>query len=389
MSGTARQEPQPPDPSDDERPPGAIQVGSIAGSPVYITPSWFLIAGLIALIVAPRVDQVQPGLGGLKYVAGLAFAVILYGSVLLHEAAHAVMARRYGYPVGPITLHFLGGATSIGIESRRPRDEFWIAVVGPLTSLVIGGIALAACQALPVSGLVLMALEGLVGANLIVGALNLVPGLPLDGGRVMRSLIWGLTHDQHTGTLVAGWVGRGAAVCSLLWLVVQERVTGTSVGVYDVFVSVAVAIFLWSGASASIASASLRRRLPQLVARDLARRTLAVPADLPLAEAVRRAQEAHAGSILTTTADGTPVGLVNEAALLSTPPDRRPWMPTSAVARSLEPGLRLPSTIAGEDLLRAMTLMPAHEYLLIHPDGSVYGVLTTADVDAAFRAAGR
>lgn len=371
------------------RPPGVIQVGSIAGSPVYITPSWFLIAGLIALMVAPRVDQVQPGLGALDYVAGLVFAVILYGSVLLHEAAHALMARRYGYPVGPITLHFLGGATSIDAESRRPRDEFWIAVVGPLTSLLIGGVALAICVLAPVTGLTRMALEGLVGANLIVGLLNLVPGLPLDGGRVMRSIIWGLTHNQHTGTLVAGWVGRAAAVCSILWLLVQERVTGTPPDMYDVFVSVAVALFLWSGASSSMASATMRRRLPLLVARDLARRTLAVPADLPLAEAVRRAQEAEAGSIITTTADGTPVGLVNEAALLSTPPERRPWMPTSAVSRSLQDELRLPWTIGGEDLLRAMSRMPAHEYLLVHPDGSVYGVLTAADVDAAFRAAGR
>ena len=120
------------------RPPGTLKVGTIAGSDVLISSSWFLVAGLIAVIVAPAVEDAQPGLGAWKYVAGLAFAVILYLSVLLHEASHAVMARRYGFSVSSITLHFLGGMTSIEGEARKPRQEFLIAVVGPLTSLAVG-----------------------------------------------------------------------------------------------------------------------------------------------------------------------------------------------------------------------------------------------------------
>ena len=91
--------------------------------------SWW--PALIAILMAPRVEQVSPGLGAGKYVAGLAFAVVLYLSVLLHEASHAVTARRFGFPVTSITLHFLGGMTAIEGEARRPREEFWIAVVGP------------------------------------------------------------------------------------------------------------------------------------------------------------------------------------------------------------------------------------------------------------------
>jgi Zn-dependent protease len=371
------------------RPPGVLQIGTVAGSPVYVTPSWFLIAILWAVLVAPYVDEVEPGLGPLKYVVGVVFAIILYGAVLLHEASHAVVARHYGYPVGPITLHFLGGATTIEEESRRPRDEFWIAVVGPLTSLAIGGVAFGVREALDPDGLVEMALAGLIGSNLIVGVLNLVPGLPLDGGRVMRSAVWGVTRDMHKGTMVAGWIGRGTAVLALGWPLVQERITGNTPSTYGFFISVAVAIFLWTGASASMANATVRSRLPHLVARTLARRAIGVPSDLPLAEAVRRAQEAQAGSIITTTADGTPIGLVNETALLRTPEDRRPWMPASAVARSIEPGLRLPWSIEGEELIRAITRTPAQEYLLVQDDGSVYGVLTTADVDAAFKGAAR
>lgn len=353
-----------------------------------MTPSWFLIAALITITMAPVVDDFQPGLGALRYVAGFAFAVILYGSVLLHEAAHAIMAQRLGYPVGPITFHFLGGATEVEEESRRPRDEFLIAVVGPLTSLLVAAVAALLWWSGP-DGLLLLAVEGLAGANALVGVLNLVPGLPLDGGRVMRALVWGATKDMHRGTLVAGWIGRIAAFAAVLWPFLQETVTGRSASVSSILFGFLIGMFLWSGASAAINSARLRQRIPYLVARNLARRTLAVPADLPLSEAVRRAQEAQAGGIVTTTADGVPVGLVNEAALLATPPERRPWMPTSTVARGLADGLSLPATIHGEDLIKAITRVPAPEYLLVEEDGSIFGVLATADVDAAFQRGGR
>jgi CBS domain-containing protein len=135
--------------------------------------------------------------------------------------------------------------------------------------------------------------------------------------------------------------------------------------------------------------ARLRQRLPALVARPLARRTLTVPADLPLAEAVRRAQEAEAGSIVTVTPEGTPVGIVSEAAVTAMPAERRPWVAVSAVARTMEEGLTLPATVAGEDLILAISRRPAEEYLLVEADGRIYGVLSTADVDRAFRDNGR
>ena len=125
--------PAPPD-SPRQRPPGTFRIGTVAGSDILVSSSWFLVAGLIAVVMAPRVDEVSPGLGAWKYLAGFLFAVLLYLSVLLHEISHALMARRYGFPVSSITLHFLGGMTAIEGEARRPGEEFGIAVVGPLTS---------------------------------------------------------------------------------------------------------------------------------------------------------------------------------------------------------------------------------------------------------------
>jgi Zn-dependent protease len=363
-------------------------VGTIAGSDVLVSSSWFLVAALIAVIVAPVAERASPGLGPWKYVAGVAFAVILYLSVLLHEASHALMARHYGFPVSSITLHFLGGMTAIEGEARKPRQEFMIAVVGPLTSILVGVVSLGLWAVAP-DGLLKAAVGALAGMNLFVGVLNLIPGLPLDGGRVLKAIVWGATGNMHRGTIVAGWGGRLAAVAVLGWPLLMEPLRDTEPELIDFVLAFVVATFLWSGATAAMASARLRRKLPHLVARDLARRTLAVPDDLPLAEAVRRAQEAQAGSIVTVTTGGLPLGVVSEQALLATPEDRRPWVAVSTVARTLDEGLRLPAAITGEDLILAISRKPAAEYLLVEDDGAIYGVLSTADVDRAFRDAPR
>ena len=369
------------------RPPGTFRIGTIGGSDVLVTTSWFVVAGLIAIVLAPVVEQAQPGLGVFKYVAGLMFAVILYVSVLLHEISHALMARRFGFTVSSITLHFLGGMTAIEGESRRPKEEFLIAVVGPITSIAVGFVGVLLNMISP-GGLISLATGGLALANLLVGVLNLVPGLPLDGGRVLRAAIWRLTGSMHTGTMVAGWGGRLTAVAVLFYPLLVQNIIDEPADPIDYVLAFVIALFLWSGATQAMTSAKLRRRLPSLVARNLARRTVTVPDDLPLAEAVRRANEAEAGSIVTVTASGHPVGLVSEAAVLATPEDRRPWVPVSTVSRTLDEGLQLPATITGEDLVLAITRTPADEYLLVEPDGTIYGVLSTADVDRAFREGG-
>jgi Zn-dependent protease len=367
------------------RPPGTFKVGTIAGSDVLVSSSWFLIAALIAVITAPAVENAEPGLGGLKYVAGAALAVLLYLSVLAHEASHALMARRYDLPVSHITLQFFGGMTSIDREPDSPKQEFWVSVVGPLTSLAVAGVAYVAYLGAP-GGLIGLAFSGLAWTNLFVGIVNLVPGLPLDGGRILKAVVWGASGDTHRGTIVAAWGGRVVALLAIGYPFLTAKVLGGRPSVIDFVFAGVISMFLWSGATASLESAKVRSRLPHLVARDLARRTLTVPGELPLAEAVRRAQEAHAGSIVTVTSGGVPVGVVNEAALLSVPADRRAWVPTSSVARTLDDGLQLPAGIGGEDLIRAISARPAGEYLLVDADGSIFGVLATADVDRAFRA---
>ena len=365
--------------------PGTLRIGQIAGVDVLVKSSWLIVAAFLAVAFAPQVELVQPGLGSWRYVVGVAFAVLLYLSVLLHEASHALMAQRYGLPVRSITLHFLGGVTEIDGEPDTPRREFGVSVVGPLTSIGVGLVFLGLHMVVE-DGLLGLAIYSLAYANLVVGVLNLVPGLPLDGGRVLRAAVWKVTGNPHQGTIVAGWGGRLFAVLVLVYFLVVAPATGRPTTPSNVVIAFIIAAFLWTGASQSIVSARVRRRLPSLRASTLARRALAVPHDLPLAEAVRRAQDARAGSIVVLDAAGLPSAIVNEAAVLATPDDRKPWLQVSAVARSIEPGLTFPASLSGEPLIMAMQRVPAAEYLLLDDGGHIFGVLVTEDVDRAFAA---
>jgi Zn-dependent protease len=184
---------------------------------VLIANSWFLIVGLLALVMAPGIQRAVPELGNWAYLVGIAFAVLLYMSVLLHEISHALAARAFQMPVRSINLHFLGGATEIEGEAATPWREFVIAVVGPLTSLLIAAVSWAAIDLFQPGGLPFLAVGSLAGANLVVGLLNMVPGLPLDGGRVLQSVVWAVTKRRTLGVTVGAWGGRVAAVIAVLY----------------------------------------------------------------------------------------------------------------------------------------------------------------------------
>jgi Zn-dependent protease len=361
-----------------------VRIGSLGGIDVMVRSSWLVMAALISYLVAPAIDRAAPDLGGWKYVAGVAVAVLLTLTLLLHELSHALMAKRFGIGVRSITLHFIGGVTEIQGEPATPKQELWISVVGPLTSIGVGVGALALETVTP-DGLLRFAVGLLGWANVVVGVLNLVPGFPLDGGRVLRAAVWRVTGDPHRGTAAAGWAGRGVAVL-MFGSPLLLRAFGDDPSIVDYLIALVFGWFLWSAATGAILSARVRSRLPALQGRAMARRTVTVPADLSLAEAIRRAQAAQAPMIVTLDHDGHPTGVVHPPAAMATPEGRRAWVPAGAVARTLVEGTILPADIAGEALIRAMQAAPAAEYLLVEPDGTVFGVLLSADVDRTFDA---
>jgi Zn-dependent protease/CBS domain-containing protein len=361
-------------------------MGRPFGIPIYVAPTWFLVAALITYFFAPRVQDELPGIGLWRFGVAFAFAVLLYVSVLVHELSHSVVAVRLGLPVRRISLHFLGGVSEIEKEPRTPGHEFVVAFAGPLLSLLLAGIGYLLWRATAGSPVINVLIGALTWANLLVAIFNLLPGLPLDGGRMLRAVVWKISGRPMTGTLVAAWVGRGLAIAIVLLSVVSSYTAPSAggSGFVSVLWGVLIGSFVWMGATQAMRVAQVRERLPSLLARRLARRAIPVTADLPLAEALRRAEQVGARGLVVVDHGGRPTALVNEAAVAATPTARRPWVQVGTLAKTLSAGMVLSAELGGESLLDALRAEPTSEYLVVEPTGEVFGVLAAADVQRAF-----
>ncbi|MFD8549262.1 site-2 protease family protein [Streptomyces sp. NPDC059649] len=396
--------PQPPEPPKDtdgpKAPPpggkrsgGGILMGRPFGVPVFVAPSWFLVAALITWVFGGQLERVLPELGAARYLVSLFFAVAFYASVLVHELAHVVAALRFKLPVRRIQLQFFGGVSEIEKESESPGREFVLAFVGPLLSLVLAAVFYAGMQLVEPGTVPGVLLAGLMISNLIVAIFNLLPGLPLDGGRMLRAVIWKITGKPMTGTIAAAWVGRALAVTVLIGLPLLTHTgalgnarpeIGDADSLTDALLAAILAAIIWTGAGNSLRMARLRERLPELTARTLTRRAVPVETATPLSEALRRANDAGARALVVVDPQGRPTALVREAAIVGVPDHRRPWVPVGTLAQDLKDGMRVSAELAGEDLLEYLRATPATEYLVVERTGEIYGVLSTADVERAF-----
>ena len=376
-----------------ESPRGGLLMGRPFGVPVYVAPSWFLVAALITWVFGGQLDRVLPELGAARYLVSLFFAVAFYASVLVHELAHTVAALRFKLPVRRIQLQFFGGVSEIEKESETPGREFILAFVGPLLSLVLSGVFYLGLLAVEPGTVPAVLLAGLMISNLIVAAFNLLPGLPLDGGRMLRAVVWKITGRPMTGTVAAAWVGRALAVSVLIGLplLTQSGALGTNPDdlggmntVTDALLAAILAAIIWTGAGNSLRMARLREHLPELRARTLTRRAVPVETHTPLSEALRRANDAGARALVVVDAHGEPLSVVREAAIVGVPEHRRPWVAVSGLAQDLTDGMRVSAELSGEELLDAMRAAPATEYLVVEDSGEIYGVLSAADVERAF-----
>jgi Zn-dependent protease len=307
------------------------------------------------------------------------------------------VARAFGLTVRRILLYPLGGFSEIEQEPPTPAKEFTVSVVGPLTSLALAGIGFGLNAAFNLGGItpwryvangsiVGILIDQLILANLVVGVFNLLPGLPLDGGRMLRAGVWKLTGRPGTATIAAAWAGRGLAV---LLILVPVALLGSRLNLTSTYVLwlAIIAVFMWISSGQAIRAAKVRDRLPGLQARRLARRAIAIPGNVPLAEAIRRADEAQARALVIVDHESTPIAIVNETAVMATPQQRRPWIEVGSLARAIEPGIVLSADLSGMELIEAVQRTPSSEYLLIEPSGQVFGVLATTDLDHAFAGA--
>ena len=358
------------------------------GIPVYISPYWLIFAVVLVLLYAhgPGTEHTSTAA---RYLVAAAFVVLLYASVLVHELAHCAVALGFRLPVRRVLLYPLGGYTEIEQEPSSPGREALISGAGPLVSLAIAGLGYGLAAVVP-AGLGHRLIFQLFFANLVVGIFNLLPGLPLDGGRVFRAGVWKITGRPVTATIAAAWAGRVLAIAltvlalrSVGGATLFNRYWNTLLGEYWPWLLI-IGIYIWFQSTQAIRAARIRERLPSVSARGLGRRAIPVLANLPLAEAIRRAQAVQARALVIVDHENTPTAIVSEAAVHATPEERRPWIDAGSLARTLSPELVLSANLSGMDLIKAVQQAPASEYLLIEPSGQVYGVLAAADLDLAF-----
>jgi Zn-dependent protease/CBS domain-containing protein len=307
---------------------------SIRGIPVRVHASWLAVYGLIAWSLAVGYfPQALPELRqATHWVSGLVAALLLFVSVFLHELSHSLMALRLGIPVSGITLHIFGGVSELSREPDRPQSELAIAIIGPLTSFAIAAAVLLLGALVPVGAVVGAVMQYLALVNVVVGVFNLVPGFPLDGGRVLRAALWKTKGDLAWATRIASGAGSifGLVLMGLgVWRALGGEFLG---GLWFVVIG----LFLRQASTASYQQLMIRRALGgRTVADVMAREVVHVAPELTVETLVNDYFWRHHVSSFPVVDDGRPLGLIGIHDLGRLPRERWPESRVREVMRPL------------------------------------------------------
>lgn len=358
---------------------GGVLLFRAAGIPVLLAPSWWLGSAAIVLIYTPLVGRILPGTSALASLLFAAtFAVFLGLSVLAHELGHCVAALRLGLPVRRLRLFLLGGVSEVMRNPGRPGHEGLVAAAGPAVSIVLAaGFGVAAFFMEPTNTVWLLIAQTAF-ANVAVAVFNLLPGLPLDGGRILRAGVWALTGRRATGTRAAVFGGVVVAVLLVGWAVL-----GLLEGSDDRWVRFGVCLltawFVFAGARSELA-AEQRRTWPEgLTLADLILPVLQLPAESPVSGALT----ASAGrGVVLVRADGVAAGLLDQEAArrLAT---RSPHAPAEQAAEPIRPETVLLANEPGEEIVERVRGTAAWQFLVVDLEGRPAGVLRREDLKAA------
>lgn len=253
---------------------GTIRVGNLFGIPFYVAPSWFLILGLVTWNYASGLAAQFPILGSsLPLILGFVTALLLFASVLAHELGHSFVALKQGISVKSITLFLFGGLAALEKESKTPAEAFWVAIAGPLVSILLFGIFTAINASIPLSAPLAALVGTLAYINLALALFNLIPGLPLDGGNILKALVWKVTGNPYKGVVFASRVGQVIGYLAI------------AAGLFGNFWNLLIGFFLLQNAGRAAQSATIQEKLNGLTVADaVTPNSPVVPASLSLRE---------------------------------------------------------------------------------------------------------
>ncbi|GGP83933.1 site-2 protease family protein [Saccharothrix coeruleofusca] len=358
---------------------GGLPLFRAAGVPVLLAPSWWLGSAAIVVLYAPLASRISPDASGLAGVLLAAtFAVFLGLSVLAHELGHCLVALRLGLPVRRLRLFLLGGVSEVMRTPGKPGHEGLVAVAGPVVSVVLAGAFGLAAQAMPVRDAVWLLVAQTAFANAAVAVFNLLPGLPLDGGRILRAGVWALTGHRASGTRAAV-VGGGVVAALLVAWAVWGVLEGTEDRWLRFGACLLTAWFVVAGARGEL-SAERRRAWPEgLTLGELVRPVLQLPAESPVSGAL----SASAGrGVVLVRADGVAAGLLDRE-LARRLASTSPHAPAEQAAVPIRPETVLLENEPGDEVAERVHGTAAWEYLVVDLEGRPAGVLRREDLKAA------
>ncbi|GIH96330.1 site-2 protease family protein [Planobispora siamensis] len=357
----------------------SLRLGRVAGIPVGMHWSVLVIVWLIAVTLSTIVlPEAAPGEAAVLYWSvGVVTSVVFMVSLLAHELAHALVARGRGLKVGSITLWVLGGATEIEEEAETPGAELVVAGAGPLASLLLALGAFAASAALPGPPLLVVVLVWLAYMNLVLGVFNLLPGAPLDGGRVLHAVLWRAHRDRARADRAAAVAGQSLGFVLVILGFVQMFAWNGFGGLWLVIVGWYLAGAARTEATARIAREGLRGvPVGQVMSAvpDLA------PAWQSVEEFVSTALRSHQRVFPVVDFSGAPVGVVSLEALTAVPAERRASTRLSTLARELTSQ----QVLAPDDEVVSLLGRPAaagQVVAVVAEGGRVAGMVTTDDLN--------
>jgi Zn-dependent protease/predicted transcriptional regulator len=371
--------------------PTGIRIGRIFGIPVYLHASWYIAFALITFMFSAAVKTQHAGWNPAQYwLLGISISLIYFGSIVFHELSHSLVARHYKIPVDSITLFVFGGLSRISREAESALQEFNIAIAGPLSSFFLGGVFLLIYVMSPSGGALQTVSRWMSVLNFILGAFNLIPGFPMDGGRVLRSIVWGATRNFEKASRIASRSGQLIAYFMIvlgIWAVVQQNTPvgrflgGWFGGLWLVFIG----WFLLSAAQETYTQLAVRNTLAGLSAGDVMSPDVpTVARDISLEdyvhEVLRTGRRCH-----VVTGNGMAVGLVTLHRVQHFPRDE--WANTSVQAAMVplnnihwvsptEPVTGVLERMQGEDVNQMPVLQEGHIIGMISRD-SILRVIQT------------
>jgi Zn-dependent protease len=386
------------------------RLGAIHGIPVYLGRSWPVIALVVVVTFAPNVSSSTGEYGGVfGYAVAAAYAVLLLLSVLAHEAAHALVARRFGFRVDRVVADLWGGHTVYDSSTSRAGTSAVISLAGPVANLAVAGIGYAVLQTLDPDGVVGLLLFAVTLTNAFVGVFNLLPGLPLDGGYLVHSLVWKVTGDRNRALIVAGWLGRVVTVVVVLWLVGRPLLLGDPPSLITIIWCGLIGAFLWMGATNAIRAGQSRRVIERVPLARVLRPAMVVGVGDSVASVLARVDGAASGGrrdgdggwavggsgsvapiVVALGRSGEILGIADLDAARGIDGVRQGQVSVEAVVGRQPDGWVVVVDSRDGDVSGLVTAVAAsgtaapHTLLAVTPAGEVLGTVTLADLSAAF-----